>query len=43
LTIVKGFVEAHGGWVSVENRPGGGALFILRLPRPEKPPIVEAG
>lgn len=43
LTIVKGFVEAHGGKVSVENRPGGGALFILRLPQPEKPPIVEAG
>lgn len=43
LTIVKGFVEAHGGRVNVENRPGGGALFIIRLPQPEKPPIVEAG
>lgn len=43
LTIVKGFVEAHGGKVSVENRPGGGARFIVRLPQPEKPPIVEAG
>ncbi|HTI98350.1 MAG TPA: sensor histidine kinase KdpD [Dongiaceae bacterium] len=43
LTIVKGFVEAHGGTVHVENRPGGGARFIVRLPQPEKPPIVEPG
>jgi two-component system, OmpR family, sensor histidine kinase KdpD len=43
LTIVKGFVEAHGGVVNVENRPDGGAMFTLRLPQPEKPPIVEAG
>ncbi len=43
LTIVKGFVEAHGGRVSVENRPGGGACFSLRLPQPDRPPIVEAG
>jgi two-component system sensor histidine kinase KdpD len=43
LTIVKGFVEAHGGVVNAENRPGGGAVFTIRLPQPEKPPIVEAG
>jgi len=43
LTIVKGFVEAHGGTVSAENRPGGGAMFTLSLPQPEKPPVVEAG
>lgn len=43
LTIVKGFVEAHGGRVNVENRPGGGAVFTVRLPQPEEPPIVEAG
>lgn len=43
LTLVKGFAEAHGGGVSVENRPGGGALFILHLPQPENPPIVETG
>jgi len=40
LTIVKGFVEAHGGTVSAENRPGGGALFSILLPQPDKPPIV---
>ncbi len=29
LAIVHGIVEAHGGRVSVETRPGGGALFRL--------------
>jgi hypothetical protein len=43
LTIVKGFVEAHGGSVSANNRPGGGASFSLRLPQPDKPPTVEPG
>ena len=32
LTIAKGFVQAHGGTLSVSNRPGGGALFTLSLP-----------
>ncbi len=32
LSIVKGFVEVHGGTVSAENRPDGGALFSMRLP-----------
>ncbi len=43
LTIVKGFVEAHGGTVSADNRPGGGAIFTIRLPQLEKPPTVEPG
>jgi two-component system sensor histidine kinase KdpD len=34
LSLVKGFVEAQGGRVSAENRPGGGAAFTIRLPRP---------
>jgi len=25
--------QAHGGCASVEDRPGGGALFRIRLPR----------
>lgn len=41
LTIVKGFAEAHGGSVSVENRPNGGAIFTLRLPQSEKVPALE--
>src|SRR5689334_9613537 len=32
LAIVKAIVEAHGGAVSAENVPGGGASFRLRLP-----------
>ena len=41
LSIVKGFAEAQGGRVSVGNRPGGGAVFTLTLPR-ESPPACDA-
>jgi two-component system sensor histidine kinase KdpD len=37
LAIVKGVVEAHGGRVSVEDHPEGGALFRVRLPQPAVP------
>jgi nitrogen fixation/metabolism regulation signal transduction histidine kinase len=37
LTIVEGIVRAHGGSVSVEDRPGGGAVFTVRLPGGPKP------
>ena len=42
LAIVKGFVEAQGGQVAAENRPGGGAVFSVRLPLSKAPPVVEA-
>jgi two-component system OmpR family sensor kinase len=32
LSIVSALVAAHGGAVSVEQTPGGGATFTLRLP-----------
>lgn len=32
LSLVKGFVEAHGGQVKAENRATGGAAFTIRLP-----------
>ena len=32
LAVVKGLVEAHGGRVWVENRPGGGASFRFTIP-----------
>jgi two-component system, OmpR family, sensor histidine kinase KdpD len=32
LSIARGFVEAHGGMLTAENRDGGGARFIIRLP-----------
>ena len=38
LTLVKGFVEAHGGEVKASNRPEGGARVVLRLPQPNSPP-----
>jgi signal transduction histidine kinase len=40
LAIVKAIVEAHGGAVSAENLPGGGASFRLRLPAQGPPPPV---
>jgi signal transduction histidine kinase len=30
---VRAIAEAHGGTVTAENRPAGGALFQVRLPR----------
>jgi two-component system sensor histidine kinase KdpD len=32
LAVVKGLVEAHGGQVWAENRPGGGSRFVFTLP-----------
>lgn len=32
LSIVKGFTEAMGGSVRLQNRQGGGARFIIKLP-----------
>jgi signal transduction histidine kinase len=33
LSIVKGIVDAHGGEIVEEGRPGQGARFVIRLPR----------
>jgi two-component system sensor histidine kinase KdpD len=38
LAIVKGFVEAHGGQITAANRPGGGAIFTIRITQRELPP-----
>jgi two-component system, OmpR family, sensor kinase len=41
LAIVKAIVEAHGGAVSAENIPSGGACFRLRLPvQGPRPPVA---
>jgi two-component system sensor histidine kinase KdpD len=32
LSIAKGFVEAHGGTITVENRKEGGAQFSMEIP-----------
>jgi two-component system sensor histidine kinase KdpD len=41
LAICRGFVEAHGGRVRAENRPGGGSRFEIRLPAGGDPPVVD--
>lgn len=35
LAIARGVVEAHGGSIGAENRPGGGALFSITIPAGE--------
>jgi two-component system sensor histidine kinase KdpD len=40
LAIARGIVEAHGGRITAEPRPGGGALFRFTLPLGAEPPDV---
>jgi two-component system sensor histidine kinase KdpD len=40
LAICKAVVEAHGGTISADNRPGGGAVFRFTLPAPSPAPRV---
>lgn len=36
LSVVKAIVDAHGGQVEVEDRPGGGSVFWFTLPAAEE-------
>jgi signal transduction histidine kinase len=40
LSISRRIIEEHGGWITGQNRPEGGAVFIITLPgsQPESPP-----
>lgn len=38
LAIVRGIIEAHGGKITAENRPQGGAVFRFTLPVINPPP-----
>ena len=40
LTICRGIIEAHGGHIWAENRPGGGTAFRCTLPLTGTPPDV---
>ncbi|MBW7850966.1 MAG: response regulator [Rhodospirillales bacterium] len=42
LSVCHGVVEAHGGTVSVEDEPGGGARFVVTLPL-VAPPVCAEG
>jgi two-component system sensor histidine kinase KdpD len=43
LSICKAIVDAHGGRIWAENRPGGGAVFRFILPIDREPPEVGGG
>ena len=38
LSICKGIVEAHGGQIRADHRPGGGSVFTVSLPLQEEEP-----
>lgn len=40
LAICRGVVEAHGGTIEVESRPGVGTVFIVRLPFSADAPLL---
>jgi two-component system sensor histidine kinase KdpD len=40
LSISKGIVEAHGGAIRAQNRPGGGTIITVALPLAEGQPAV---
>jgi two-component system, OmpR family, sensor histidine kinase KdpD len=41
LPICRGIIEAHGGKIWAENRPGGGAVFRFHLPCEGTPPTLD--
>jgi two-component system OmpR family sensor kinase len=40
LAIVHGVVEAHRGQIRADDAPGGGALFVVRLPKSSPEPVL---
>jgi two-component system sensor histidine kinase KdpD len=41
LSICRGIVQAHGGMISAQNHPDGGAEFVVSLPRDQPAPQIE--
>ena len=42
LTIVRSIIETHGGTITAENAPDGGARFVFRLPAARSDPKSQA-
>jgi two-component system sensor histidine kinase KdpD len=42
LAIARGIVEVHGGEITAQPRPGGGALFRFTLPLAPQPPEIRS-
>lgn len=44
LSICRGIIEAHGGEIQAQNRPGGGTIMTVSLPAPsDQPTPIERG
>ncbi|MFE3142869.1 ATP-binding protein [Streptomyces scopuliridis] len=43
LSIVRQFIEAHSGKVTVKSRPGTKTVFTLRMPAPSPKPVRRDG
>jgi len=43
LSVVYGLVQDHGGQITCQNKPDGGALFVLRFPASAEPAVHVAG
>jgi len=43
LSVVYGVIQDHGGQITCQNKPEGGALFVLRLPAAAEPARMTAG
>jgi two-component system NtrC family sensor kinase len=43
LSAVYGVIQDHSGQITCENKPEGGALFVVRIPAEEKPAAKVAG
>jgi len=39
LAICKGIIEAHGGRIWIEDREGGGSIFLIAMSLPEPDPV----
>jgi len=43
LSVVYGVIQEHGGQITCQNKPEGGALFVVRFPAASEPAVQGAG